>query len=171
MGFKQSHIDPCVYMMSGAESSLILGIYVDDIVICGKNLHRIEEIKKELSKKFKVKDLGELKYFLGVNVIQNRSKGSVWLGQQTYTDNVLRKFGFDSARSVSTPTNPGTKLMKATVERELVDQSFYQSAVGSLLYLATKTRPDISLLWETWPDTVQSQTESTGLQSSESSDI
>ena len=144
MGFKQSHSDPCVYMMSEDESLLILGIYVDDIVICGKSLYRIEAIKKDLSDKFKVKDLGELKYFLGVNVIQNHSKGTVWLGQQTYTNNVLGKFGFDNARSVNTPTNPGMKLMKGTDESELVDQSMYQSAVGSLLYLATKTRPDIS---------------------------
>ena len=105
-----------------------------------------EEWKKAMNSEMesisdnKVKDLGELKYFLGVNVIQNRHKGNLWLGQQTYTE----KFGFDNAKSISSAVDVGTKLTKATDSSELVDPSLYQSAVGSLLYLATKTRPDIS---------------------------
>ena len=100
--------------------------------------------KKSFSKKFKFKDLGELKYFLGVNVIQDHHKGTVRLGQETYTESVLKKFGFDNAKNISSPVDVGTKLTKATDSSELVDPPLYQSAIGSLLYLATKTRPDIS---------------------------
>ena len=144
MGFEQSPSDPCVYISSGEADSLIICVYVNDIVICGNDGSCIAEVKKSFSKKFKVKDLGELKYFLGVNVIQNRHKGTVWLGQQTYTESVLKKNGFDNAKSISSPVDVGTKHTKATDSSELVDPSLYQSAVGSLLYLATKTRPDIS---------------------------
>ena len=100
---KQSPSDPCVYISSGGADSLIIGVYVDDIVICGNDGSCIAEVKKSFSKKFKVKDLGELKYFLGVNVIQNGHKGTVWLGQQTYTEIVLKKFGLDNAKSISSP--------------------------------------------------------------------
>ena len=71
MGFQQSNNDPCVYISPGGANSVIIGVYVDDIVICEKSTDRIEEIKKALCNKFKVKDLGELEYFLGVNVCQN----------------------------------------------------------------------------------------------------
>ena len=144
MGFQQSHSDSCVYISSGGADSLIIGVFVDDIVICGNDGSRIAEVKKSLSKRFKVKDLGKLKYFLGVNVVQNHHKETVWLGQQTYTESMLKKFGFDNAKSISSPVDVGTKLTKATDSNELVDSSLYQSAIRSLLYLATKTRPDIS---------------------------
>ena len=68
---------------------LIIGVYVDDIILYGKSPSRIEEVKKELSKKFKIKGLGGLKYFMGVNVLQNHDKGAVWIGQQTYTQNLF----------------------------------------------------------------------------------
>lgn len=57
MGFKQSPSDPCVYMNSGGARSLIIGVYVDDIVVCGNN---IIYIQGKLSQRFKLKDLGEL---------------------------------------------------------------------------------------------------------------
>ena len=61
-----------------------------------------------------------------------------------YTENMLKKFVFYNGKSISTPVDVGVKLSKAIDTSELVDQSLYQSAVGSLLYLATKTRPDIA---------------------------
>ena len=57
---------------------------------------------------------------------------------------MLKKLGFYDAKSISTPVNVGVKLSKATDTNELVDQSLYQSTVGSLLYLASKTRPNIT---------------------------
>ena len=107
---------------------------------------KMEEIKIALAQKFDIKDLGELKYFLGVNVRVNYKNGTAWIGQPTYTENVLKKFGMDDAKAISTPVDVGTKLVKATEDddHELADPILYQSAVGSLLYLSTKTRPDIT---------------------------
>ncbi len=83
MGFVQSSNDPCIYTASEGVTFLI-GVYVDDIVIAGESSDRITEVKKALSEKFDVKDLGELNYFLGVQVIQDRTDGKVWLGQPTF---------------------------------------------------------------------------------------
>ena len=104
----------------------------------------MEEVKKELSDKFGVKDMGKLSYFLGVEIIQNEETGSMGMGQPLYTDTVLRKFGMDQAKSIKTPVNVSEKLTQADEESKEVDQTVYQSAVGSLLYLSTRTRPDIA---------------------------
>ena len=101
------------------------------------------EIKRALSKRFDVKDMGELHYFLRVNITQNQ-KGDVWIGQLVYTQDILTKFGMSEAKPVSTPVDTGTKLVKAMDDSSEVDQGLYQSAVGSLLYLSSRPRPDIA---------------------------
>ena len=70
--------------------------------------------------------------------------GYAWLGQPTYTENLLKKFGMQDCKPVGTPVDVGTKLEKATSEEESIDQQLYQSAVGSLMYLSVSTRPDIA---------------------------
>ena len=107
-------------------------VYVDDILLAGKSNERMTEIKRDLSKRFDVKDMGELHYFLGVNITQNQ-KGDVWIGQPVYTQDILTKFGMSEAKPVSTPVDTGTKLVKAMDDSSEVDQGLYQSAVGSLL--------------------------------------
>jgi len=81
---------------------------------------------------------------LGVNIVQDQRTGNVWIGQPTYAESILQRFGMENAKTVSTRVDPSTKLVKATEECEDVDQGLYQSAVGSLLYLSTRTRPDIA---------------------------
>ncbi len=122
----------------------LIGVYVDDIVIAGESSERI---KKALSEKFDVKDLGELNYFLGVQVIQDHKDGKVWIGQPTFTESVLKKYGMQEAKPIKTPVNVNSKLVKASEESESADQGLYQSAVGSLLYLSylsSRKRPDIA---------------------------
>ena len=78
MGFVQSASDPCVYKDSGGEMSLI-GVYVDDIILAGKNDKKTNEVKRALGAKFNIKDMGKLHYFLGMNVLQTAMYG---LGSQ-----------------------------------------------------------------------------------------
>ena len=68
----------------------------------------------------------------------------IWIGQPTYTENMLQKFEINEAKPVGTPVDSGTKLTKANKDCELVNTSLYQSPVGSSLYLATKTSPNIT---------------------------
>ena len=110
----------------------------------GESSERIEQVKVALAQKFDMKELGKLHYFLGVQVIQDHEKGTVWIGQPTFTESVLQKYGMNVAKPIKTPVNVNSKLLNASEESELVDQSLYQSAAGSLLYLATRTCPDIA---------------------------
>ena len=144
LGFTQVVSDPCIYV-SKEKEPLMIGIYVDDILFAGKNERKINEIKTALSAKFDVKDLGELRYFLGVNVVQNHENGTTWIGQPVYTESVLKKFGMENCKSIATPVDVSVKLThQETEDSEYVDASQYQSMVGSLLYLSMKTRPDIA---------------------------
>ena len=104
----------------------------------------MKDVKSKLSGQFEVKDLGDLQYLLGVSIIQNRSEKSVWIGQPAYTLNIFEKFGLKDAKPVATPVYVGSKLVKTTESDELVDENLYQSAVGSLQYLSTMIRPDIT---------------------------
>ena len=143
MGFKQSTNDPCIYV-STADGLMILAVYVDDIVLAGKSQQMIGKVKAELGEHFRVKDLGELHYFLGVNVRQNFKTGKIWIGQSSYAQAVLKKFGMENCKPAATPVATGTKLLKATEDSEIFDATLYQSAVGMLLYLCGWTRPDIT---------------------------
>ena len=100
-------------------------------------------MKSALSAQFDVKDLDDLHYFLGVKV-KHDHEGSKWIGQPTYTTNILEKFGMKEAKPVTTPVNTDLKLMKARENDKLCDETMFRSAVGSLQYLSTMTRPDIA---------------------------
>ena len=110
MGYVQCINDPCIYTSSGGESTII-GVYVDDFVIAGENSERIEQVKTSLSEKFDVKDLGELHYFLGVQVVQDHKRGTVWMGQPTFTEFVLQKYNMSEAKSVKTPVSVNSKQL------------------------------------------------------------
>ncbi|XP_068730639.1 uncharacterized protein [Montipora capricornis] len=86
--------------------------------------------------------MGELKYFLGMQVIQE--DGKVWIGQPSYTENILKKFGMENCKAVATPADPNSKLTQADSDNVPYNQFEYQSVVGSLLYLSSVSRPDIA---------------------------
>ena len=88
--------------------------------------------------------MGRLHYFLGMKILQDKQTGNVWIGQPAYVESVLKMFGMDNSKPVSTPIDPSTKLTKATDDEQSVDQHLYQSTIGSLLYLSGGTRPDIT---------------------------
>ena len=119
--------------MASEGEMFIIAVYVDDIVLAGKGDQRMAEVKQALAHQFQVKDMGELHYFLGVKVVRDKESGDVWIGQPAYATSVLQKYG----------------IMKAKEDEECVDQQRYQSAVGSLLYLSSSTRPDITYAMST----------------------
>ena len=98
IGFVQATSDPCLYIASEGELFLI-AVYVDDIVLAGSSDVRMKEVQQALQQKFQVKDLGELHYFLGVKFVQNQKNRTVWIGQQAYAEDILKKFGMEDAKT------------------------------------------------------------------------
>ena len=89
-----------------------------------------------------MKDMGQLHYCLGVYIVYGRS--CVWLHQKQCIALTLRKFGLADANTVSTPADCNVKLVKADDMSKPIDQVEYQSMIGSLIYIAMGTRPDIA---------------------------
>ena len=94
-------------------------------------------------------DLGYLEYFLGIEIDQDRSVGSVSMRQTKFAKDLLKKFGMEHSKPVKTPQDPGLKLTKAMCEDgckhgETMANAPYRSTVGGLMYLMVGTRPDLA---------------------------
>ncbi|XP_019153846.1 PREDICTED: uncharacterized protein LOC109150391 [Ipomoea nil] len=140
MGFKQAVPDSSLFIRGKNRSLVALLIYVDDIVIACESLEIIQDVKKQLSSAFLLKDLGPLRYFLGLEVA--RHKKGIAVCQRKYAVELLEDTGFTNAKPVFSPTVPSHKLSK-NEGVSLQDNNQYRRIVGKLLYL-TITRPDIS---------------------------
>ncbi|KAK1612456.1 hypothetical protein QYE76_036129 [Lolium multiflorum] len=141
-GFVVNEADKCVYYRHGGGEGVILCLYVDDIPIFGTNMKVIHEVKSFLSKSFDMKDLGEADVILNIKLIKNES--GITLTQSHYVEKILSRFGYIDSKPSSTPYDPSVTLRKN--RRIAIDQLRYSQIVGSLMYLASATRPDISFV-------------------------
>lgn len=137
--FEQNAADNCVYEKQSEGESVILIIWVDDLIIAASNNDLISEVKEMLKKKFRMKDLGELKNFLGIDFTQ--CKGEIKMSQRRHIEKVLQRFGMSECKQRSTPCE---QKLSFDEEGEIVDATGYRELIGSLIYIMTSTRPDLS---------------------------
>jgi len=128
---------------------IILLFYVDDMLIIGKNVSRIDKLKKQLGESFAMKDIGAVKQILGIRIMHDRQVKKLWLSEEYYVKRVLQRFQMENAKAVSTPLAAYMKLsfkQSPSNKAEKLDmkQVPYASAVGSLMYVMVCTRPDIA---------------------------
>ncbi|KAJ0804413.1 putative RNA-directed DNA polymerase [Helianthus annuus] len=149
-GYRKTISDHCVFFQRfGDDDFIILLLYVDDMLIIGKNAERIVQLKKELSKSFSMKDLGPAKQILGIRITRDRASKKLHMSQEQYIEKVLSRFNMAKAKAVSSPLTPNFKLTdkdcpSSKEEIEDMDKVPYASAVGSLMYAMVCTRPDIA---------------------------
>ena len=86
--------------------TVIIAVYVDDILIAAKTGKRIAEVKTVIANHFEVKDMGELHYFLGIKIVQDLKEGAIWVGHPTYSENMLQQFNMQDAKSCKFQSNP-----------------------------------------------------------------
>lgn len=141
-GFTQNPADNCVYARESKDGKVIIIIWVDDLIIAASNEERLREVKEMLAEKFKMKDLGRLKHFLGIDF--NQSDGCVNMSQEKYTNKILERFNMQNCRTRETPCDQKLEYTEDAVKME--DVRRYREAVGSLIYLTTCTRPDLSFV-------------------------
>ena len=138
LGFERCESDYCVFVKK--DPLILITVYVDDLVLMTENSLQMQQLKSDLIKEFKMIDMGPLHYILGVAVKQ--TEDGLHLNQEAYIDNMLRKFKLEDAKTVAMPADPNVVLCKNDGSQS-VDQKNYQSMIGSLLYAALATRPDI----------------------------
>jgi hypothetical protein len=137
-GFNRSPSEPTLYTKVNQEGKLlILCLYVDDLIFTG-NIS-VYEFKTVLKTEFEMTNLVMMKYFLGIEV--NQSEDGIFICQNKYANDILKRFRMVNYKLVVTPIATGTKLSKSD-ERSCVDLTLYKRLFGILMYLTT-TRPDI----------------------------
>ncbi len=147
LGMKRIHSDWGVYVRDDSDKDkcdesdkLFVFVYVDDFVIVGKG-NLVTWMKKKLTKKWKMKDLGAVEWVVGIKVGRDRVNRSVKFSQSSYIEDVIKRFDLDSAKPTSTPIDSNVKLIKRTNQPSCAGD--YPSLVGSLMWAAICTRPDI----------------------------
>ena len=150
-GFKRMSADKCVFKMDSDSRYLIIGIYVDDMIILHRGNGDKEWLLERLRAKASIKDLGKMSSVLGMSITR-LNNGSITLSHPAVVDELLQTAGIVEARPASTPLVPNAELMHGNEEMDEEERAAmlaapccnYRSLVGSLLYLASTTRPDIA---------------------------
>ena len=119
------------------------------MLIVSNSKSKLAEIKLGLAQYFKVKDLGDVKFLLGIEVSRDRQAGVVELSQQAYIEQLLERFNLQDVKPANTPLSPGIRLTQddcPITDEEKADMANvpYASLVGALMYVAIGTRPDIA---------------------------
>lgn len=133
---------------NGIETALIL-VYVDDLLIAAKMVASVKGVKDALSREFQIWDLGDASTFLGIHIQRNRPARAIYPSQKNYAKTVLERFGMAYCKVNNAPLRPETRqiIMDAEVQNGdnhvTIDVPYWE-LVGSLMFLATTTRPDIS---------------------------
>jgi hypothetical protein len=139
MGFEMGKVDKSLFLFRQGNDILIDRVYVDDIVFGDSSHFLVARFAEDMSKEFKMSMMGELQFFLGLQIKQ--AKEGNFVHQAKYTKDILKKFKMGDSKPLLTLMSTSTTL-DAEEDGESVDQKEYRSMIGSLLYL-TATRPDI----------------------------
>ncbi|KAD7479843.1 hypothetical protein E3N88_02979 [Mikania micrantha] len=140
LDFKKCTLEQAVYTKKNKTSTLLIGVYVDDLIVTGTPKKEIDLFKSQMEEKFEMSDLGLLAYYLGIEVIQ--TKNEIAIKQSAYITKILKNAGMLDSNETKIPMNPGTLLIK-TEGGKPVDPIEYRSLIGCLRYLL-HTRPDLS---------------------------
>lgn len=140
LAFTQSLSDYSMFTHHSDSSITLVLVYVDDLLLAGSDLVKINHLKAMLSTTFNMKDLGDVKYFLGLEI--DRSSAGFFVSQKKYALDLIREFGVEAAPPLKLPMDIHLRL-KSDGGDFLKDPHPYQRLLGKLIYL-TITRPDIS---------------------------
>ena len=132
LGFQRSTSEHVVYTHGKNSHRLIVGVYVDDLVITCEDIVELRQFKEEMKKTFQMSDLGHLRYYLGLEV--NQTTGGIIISQGTYTMKILEAAGLANCNPSVTPMESRLKLSKFSVD-SAVDTTEYRRIVGTLRYL------------------------------------
>ena len=132
--------DPSIF--ATPDRSLIIGLYVDDMLIMSKDAGAVNRAVQHIKKRWAIKNLGEVNHILGLRVIRDRANRSVSLDQTAYIDRMIERFGLSGANPCPSPAADRNALEKGAGDEPEADQRLYQEAIGCLNWVTLGTRFD-----------------------------
>ena len=142
-GFKQSRADPCVFYKWSNGNLTVICVYVDDLIKLADLVQEMLEVKEQLSRRFWMKDLGDLHYCLGIGVSQG--DGWIQLQQRQYILNLLHRFELADAHPVGMPADTNVPLEADDDVSQPADQKLYQHMIGHCIHRVCPR----AFLWQT----------------------
>jgi transposase InsO family protein len=147
-GFERSEHDHCLYTLCNNGKKIVLALYVDDLLLASNDMPFLQSFKDSLSQAFEMKDLGEAKYIVGLEIRRNRALRQLFLTQEGYIQRLLERFGLDDVTGVSVPISQYAKFGSpdpiTEEERWFMKDKPFNSALGACMYAMVGTRPDIA---------------------------
>ena len=140
-GFTQSEVDKCLYSLKNVNDVCYMIVHVDDILVASNNPKLIESFKNHLGNLFEVKDMGNVKHFLGIDVKRDE-EGNFHISQSQYIEKIVEEAGLNDGKISKYPLMTG--YFRHHDENYLESNNEYRKLIGKLLYVSTNTRPDIA---------------------------
>ena len=128
LNFNSIIADQSVFYNS--ESNIIITAYINDLLVFAVNKNEINSLKQQLNRKLELSDLGDISYYLGMEISRDRTKNKLFLSQRKYINELLSKFNISGDKPIYSPSVQGVRLEKNTEQAELKDINLYQQQIG-----------------------------------------
>jgi len=142
--FVRSDANFSVYVAQVGDVKFFIAIYIDDLILVCDNKDKLLQVKEELSRKFQMKDLGDLHLFLGMEVERDHAQRLLYINQIGYFKEIFKRFRMEDCNAIEVPLDPKTKLKKNENKDVETVNVPYQQVVGSLMYAMLCTRSDLA---------------------------
>ena len=119
-------------------------LYVDDLLLLGEDHSKIEDIKHQLGKLYQMKDLGPASSYLGIRITRDCTRWTIWIDQQVYIENTLKRFKLHDANNTKIPLPVSIHLEKLEELVTIETKMHYQWMIGTLIYATIGTIPNIT---------------------------
>lgn len=144
LGFTRTNADYCLYVRVRNGCHMYLLLYVDDLILACGDLNQLQIIKNQFKKEFEMKDMSELKYYLGIKIERDHKSGVLKLSQKHYLQNVLRRFGMLECNGTATPMEVGLQMCVSDCKADANEcNEPYRQLIGCLMYAMLGSRPDL----------------------------
>ena len=148
-GFQRLECEYCIYFQHTGNDIIIVAIHVNDFFMVSSSRNTLARFRMQLQSVWQISDTGDTHFCVGIALSRDRARRTVSLSQTALIDCIISQFGLSDAHHVSIPMDPGLCLSCLTSnatskEQHRLTRMPYRSLVGSLMYLALGTRPDIA---------------------------
>jgi hypothetical protein len=140
--FSPCFSDPGVFITT--DRSVIIGLYVDDMVVLGRDLPAIQKVIQGIGSLWEIKDLGDVSLILGIRVRRDRSNRTLFINQSEYIQGIVERFRLGDSKPINLPISDRNTLISGQPGKLQADQSLYQQAIGCAAWVSRGSRPEVT---------------------------